>query len=103
MHLLRIKIAQGELRPNLSRVGCHHLFQFIQGIGHITRSFERQRKIIARIQRIRPDCQRRFVGCQRRAEIPQLKCQHPVIILRLEPAGIKICRLTICLQRVRPA
>ena len=77
MHLLRVKIAQGELRPNFSRVGRQHLFHFVHGIRHITRRFERERKIVARVQRIRPDGQRRFIGGQCRVKFRSRNASTP--------------------------
>ena len=87
---------------DFTRIGRENFLQLLRCIRHKASRLERQRKIIARVCRIRLQRQRRLVAGERGGIIPQPVRDDAGVVLRLEPSRIQFNGLTIGGQGLRP-
>ena len=99
VELLRVEIAERQVGAGLVRITGQDSFQLIDGVGQVVRLLEHQRKIVARIERLRLDRQRVFIRRQRRREVAGFGGRQAQIVMRLKKARIRLRRQTIGLHR----
>ena len=85
--LLGIQVREGQMGSCLRWFSLQHLLQLTRGIRDVAGLLEREGEIVARIDRVGLDGERRLPERQRLLRVHRLHCQR-VIILRISEGRI---------------